>query len=426
MKKNVLVFPCGSEIALEVYRSVNKCNHFNLIGGSSCDDHGKFVYENYIDGIPYITEENFIPVIARIVKEQNIDVIFPAMDSVIEILKRNENRIGCKVVSSELNTTQICLSKTTTYKNLMDSILTPKLFTSIEDVKEYPVFVKPDVGYGSRGAKKCKNKLELLNHLEDNPTSVICEYLPGEEYTVDCFTNFNGELLCAYPRIRARIMNGISVNTKPVFDNGEFINYAKKINSKIKFNGAWFFQVKRNVKGELVLLEIAARFGGSSSLFRAKGINFALMSLYNIFGIPVSINENKYQVEMDRALDNKYKIDISYNEVFVDFDDCIYLNQKTVNEELIAFLYKCLNKDIKITLLSKHDDINLEPLSLILEKLRIKQLFDRIIHISVQDQKYKYIDNKKAIFIDDSFAERNEVFQKLGLNVFSIDMIEIL
>ena len=69
MKKNILVFPCGSEIALEVYRSVNKSTHFNLIGASSCDDHGKFIFENYIGGLPFITDKDFIPQIKKIVKE---------------------------------------------------------------------------------------------------------------------------------------------------------------------------------------------------------------------------------------------------------------------------------------------------------------------------------------------------------------------
>ena len=31
MKKNILVFPCGSEIALEFYRSVHFSPHFRLI-----------------------------------------------------------------------------------------------------------------------------------------------------------------------------------------------------------------------------------------------------------------------------------------------------------------------------------------------------------------------------------------------------------
>lgn len=426
MKKNILVFPCGSEIALEVFRAVNNSTHFNLIGASSCNDHGEFVFPNYISGVPFITDEQFIPEMVRIVKENNIDAIYPAMDAVIEILKSNESKVGCKIIAPDAETTKTCLSKTKTYEKLCNTVKTPRTYTSIDDVKEYPVFTKPDVGYGSRGAKKCQNREDLINQLELFPTSIISEYLPGDEYTVDCFSNNEGKLLCAYPRIRARIMNGISVNTKPVYDNGEFNQFAEKINSKIKFSGAWFFQVKRDVKNELTLMEVASRFGGSSSLFRAKGINFALMSLFNAFDIPVSIIENQYEIEMDRALDNKYKIGLTYNEVFVDFDDCIYLDKQYVNDSLIAYLYRCRNNGIKITLLSKHDDVKLRPLEELLSELRIKQIFDRIIHVPLDEQKFKYIDNRNAIFIDDSFAERKTIFEKCGLNVFSLDMVEVL
>ncbi len=176
----------------------------------------------------------------------------------------------------------------------------------------------------------------------------------------------------------------------------------------------------------MTLLEIASRFGGSSSLFRAKGINFALMSLYNAFDIPVSVIENDYDIEMDRALDNKYKINLSYNEVFVDFDDCIYLDKKNVNSGLVEFLFRCVNKEIRLTLLSKHDDEKLGALDILLEKLRIKQIFDRIIHINPNDKKYRYIDNNNSIFIDDSFAERREIAQHCNIPVFSLDMVEAL
>ena len=103
-KKNILVFPCGSEIALEVYRSVKNSTHFNLIGASSVNDHGKFVFENYVDGLPFITATNFIPSIKKIVADYSIDAIYPAMDAVIEILKKNEAEIGCKVIASEEET----------------------------------------------------------------------------------------------------------------------------------------------------------------------------------------------------------------------------------------------------------------------------------------------------------------------------------
>ena len=48
-RKNILVFPCGSEIALELYRALVHSKHFNLIGASSVDDHGRFVYHNYTE-----------------------------------------------------------------------------------------------------------------------------------------------------------------------------------------------------------------------------------------------------------------------------------------------------------------------------------------------------------------------------------------
>ena len=46
--KNILVFPCGSEIALEIYKSLEFSTHFTLFGASSVKDHGEFIYKNYI------------------------------------------------------------------------------------------------------------------------------------------------------------------------------------------------------------------------------------------------------------------------------------------------------------------------------------------------------------------------------------------
>ena len=46
-------------------------------------------------------------------------------------------------------------------------------------------------------------------------------------------------------------------------------------------------------------------------------------------------------------MNNKYKIDLSYNEVFVDFDDCILIKEE-INTNLIAFIFQCINRNIKI------------------------------------------------------------------------------
>lgn len=431
MKKNILVFPCGSEIALEVYRAVHNSTHFNLIGANSIDDHGMFVFENYIGGLPFITDPNFLETFKQIIRDNKIDAVYPAMDAVIELLKSNEEFLGCKVISSPVETTKICLSKTKTYKVLEKAVKVPKTFSAdslmLGVEKAFPVFAKPDIGYGSRGAKKIASVEDLNAHLELFPSCILSEYLPGKEYTVDCFSTHDGKLLFAAARERIRIMNGISVNTKPVKESPEqFTEFAKRINQVIKFQGAWFFQVKQDANGELTLLEVASRFGGSSALFRAQGVNFALMSLFEAFDIPVSILRNNYDVVMDRALDNKYKLNLKFSEVFVDFDDCIYLDKQFVNDSLMAFLYRCVNKGIKVTMLSRHDDAKLGKLDDLLDKLRIRQVFDRIIHLDPSQKKIDFIDNTDSIFIDDSFAERKAVADKFNIPVFSLDMIEAL
>ncbi len=426
MKKNILVFPCGSEIALEIHRSVKNSPFFNLIGASSVNDHGRFVYDNYISGLPFITDDDFLSRFKQVIEDCKIDAVYPAMDSVITLLKKNEAYLGCKVISSPVKTAEICLSKSLTYNTLKNVVLVPEVYAKVEDIENFPVFVKPDVGYGSRGTKKITNMGMLKDYLSENSSCLVSEYLPGDEYTVDCFSDSEGVLLFAKARERSRIVNGISVNTRFAEDNSVFLEMAKKINSRIVFNGAWFFQVKRNKNKELALLEVASRFGGSSALNRARGVNFALLSLFQSFGYAVKIEENNYDVEFDRALDNKYKINIFYNEVFVDFDDTVCLEKKYINTELIGFLFKCRNKGIKVTLLSKHDDEKYEPLDKMLEKLCIKQIFDRIIHINQNEEKRNYIDNVNSIFIDDSFSEREKIRTAFGIPVFSLDMIEVL
>lgn len=419
MKKNILVFPCGSEVALEIYRSMQYSIHFNLIGANSTDDHGEFVFDQYIGGMPFANEPEFIPTIQNIVKEKKIDAIYPAMDSVIDILKKNEKILGCPVISSPAETTSVCLSKSKTYNRLEGIIKTPKIYASIHEIKNFPVFLKPDIGYGSRGVKKVNSIEEGLEHLNKYPNSIILEYLPGKEYTIDCFTNFDRKLLYAGARERKRIVNGISVNTSTMKSDVRFQQIAEAINQKLDFSGAWFFQVKESADESLVLMEIAARIGGSSSVYRIKGVNFAMMSAFNAFKIPVAVLDNSYQVEMDRALDCKYKVNLKFQHVYFDFDDVVILNEK-VNTDIVQLIFSFINQGKQIHLITKHErDIHES-----LRQYRLQNLFDEVIHIKKEDKKWKYIKATDAIFIDDSFAERKEVKDNLGLAVFTPDMIK--
>lgn len=422
--KNILVFPCGSEIALEIYKSLEFSIHFKLFGASSVKDHGEFIYKNYIPNLPFHDNKEFITALKEIIKEHKIDAIYPAMDLVAFTLKQYENELECKVIGSTLAATKICASKNETYALLEKRIPLPRIYKTLEEAI-FPIFIKPDIGYGSRNtffAKTLNGAQNFLEQKKDIGEFILCEYLSQEEYTIDCFSNRHGELLFQKPRQRARISNGISVNTIHTNKHKElFSKIAQEINYALKPQGAWFFQMKEDENSNPKLLEVATRLGGSSSLCRAKGVNFAQLSLFDAFDMDVTINENCYEVELDRALDNKYKIDFNFSTIYVDYDDCIIINKK-INHQIISFLFKAFNENKKIILISRHDG----DLENSLQTYRIKQLFDEIIHIQKQEKKSDFIKENSSIFIDDSFAERKDISTIHNIPTFSPDMIEVL
>ena len=88
--KNILVYPCGTEIGLEIFRALNNSIHYNLVGGSSSYDHGRFVYKNHIDHLPFLTDyssEQEVIDFNKKIKKYHIDMIYPAMDGYVYFLE---------------------------------------------------------------------------------------------------------------------------------------------------------------------------------------------------------------------------------------------------------------------------------------------------------------------------------------------------
>lgn len=420
-KANVLVFPCGSEIGLEIFRSLSRSTHVKLFGASSVSsNHGKYLYENYIDEVPYFDDTVFIDAMNRIIDEHEIDFLFPAHDSVVLSFATHQKELNCKVIGSPIETCLICRSKRSTYKKFATLLKVPKIFDSLEEVSEWPVFLKPDIGQGSRGTYLAQSREEAEFYIRHNCSLISMEYLPGTEYTIDCFTDYQGRLRFAGARERIRIQNGISVHSSPVFDR-VFHEMAEIINDTLAFRGVWFFQAKESSNGTPKLMEIAPRVAGTMSLYRNLGVNFALLSVFDAMDLDVDILRNDNELEVDRALKCRFKTDLDYQHIYIDLDDCL-IYQGKVNLQAVALLYQCLNRNVKLHLLTRHADSVDETL----KNHRLTGLFDEIIHLQPEELKSNHIKHRNAVFIDDSFAERKEVKTKLGIPVFAPDAIECL
>ena len=253
------------------------------------------------------------------------------------------------------------------------TIPVPKMFEDVSNINSFPVFVKPDEGQGSQNSE-IANDMESLNYLLNKRSDlIILEYLPGKEYTIDCFNHRDEGLLFCAGRERIRTVNGISMNCKPVASqiNEIFREYALKILEKLEIHGAWFFQMKQDSMGNFKLLEIAQRISGTMATNRVLGINFPLLSIYEKEGLKLDLMLNKNSIEIDRALVNRYKHEIHYDKVYIDLDDTLLLNGK-LNTQLIKFLYQAVNEDCKIILIMK----TLNDIHSYLKRWRVECLFD--------------------------------------------------
>ena len=422
-KKNVLIFGGGAYNAQEVYFALRGTVRYNPILASSNDNHSIFIDSNAITDLPYDNDSCFIDQLNKVIRERSIDYIIPTHDTNAMILMENESRINATIVCSPYETTKICRYKSLTYKTLKDTSFVPKTYSRNSSEIEFPIFAKDDKGQGGRNAFIINNYEELFK-LDQSVEYVLCEYLPGEEITIDCFTDRNGDIKFIQPRIRARILNGISSRAVAIDITDEISNIVKQINTRIKFRGYWYIQCRKDINGKYKLLEISTRFAGTFNLSKNLDANLPLLALADFSGMDINILPNKQKVILDKSYIDRYFLEYEYKRVYIDFDDTLVFNRETYNTEAMRFLYQCLNKKIELILITKHAYDIYETARNIKLGLNI---FNKIIEVPNNVPKYKYIDNTvPSIFIDNAFAERMAVKKELGIPTFDVTNFECL
>jgi hypothetical protein len=421
-KQNVLIFPAGSEIAIEIFHSLKHNLHFDIYGASGKSDHAGFLYDNahYAEDHYYVDSPDFIDKFNALLLRWKIRFIFPTHDTITLFLKQNEAKLKAAVIGSDSQASEIARQKIRTYELFKHKAFCPKVYASPYQEMNFPVFAKPNQGQGGRGAFVCRTREDFDRIMEHGTDMVVTEFLPGDELSVDCFTDRNGLLHFIGPRTRERVQIGISFRSVRMELEDEVASIANTLNAALKFRGAWFFQIKKDARGKYKLLEFAVRQASTMGLYRQVGVNFALLSLFDAMDKEVSILVNECPVALDRCLYNRYRIDFKYDKVYIDFDDTIIIGEN-VNTDAIRYIYHCRNKGIRVVLLTKHR-FNLDQT---LKRFRLsRNMFDEVKHIDMGDDKANYIDPIKSIFIDNHFADRKHVHRRLNIPVFDVDAID--
>lgn len=417
MKKRVLVLNCGTLASTDINMALRYNDEFEIWGASTNKNHGIYVYKNYIDDIPNISNPDFIKILNKKIEEYNFKFILAPHEDLALFLQENKEKINACIVCSNYETSLICRYKSKTYEKMKNYDFIPKVYKK-EEVKTYPVFCKKDTDQGARHAYKIENKNELEMYTKDD--MIICEYLPGEEVTIDCFTDKNRKLLFCNPRAADRILAGIDVHARRIALTDEIKYIAESLNKEIEFRGYWFFQIKKAVDGKYKLLEISTRLPGSFSLSRCLDVNLPLMALKDFDGQDVELTFNNIEIEADKQFFGKYKLGIEYNSVFIDFETCFEIRDN-IDAFFMMYLYQCLNKNIEIDLITQNKEK--------MEKYLIKNKIDRNIFkniFEISREKIKDVLTEKSIFLSNDDNLKNILRKEINEYCFSNNIIEAL
>ena len=281
---------------------------------ADADEHaiGRHIHPAFFT-IPKATELDFINKLLALCRKENIDVLLPLVTKELFSLSQFKNQfaeIGTKVLVSEYESITIANDKAACYQFLHEKGIAVPQFFVVNTVEEFihaafalqhpqnPFCFKPSIANGSRGFRIVSDSINEAEQLfqqkpyntyityahtlkilssQPFPPLVVTEYLPGEEYSVDCLAN-HGRAVVIVPRIRQKMINGISVQGRFVEDKG-IIEYCKSIIEAIGLHGNVGIQVKRSANNTPLLLEINPRVQGTIVAGLGAGINLPLLAV---------------------------------------------------------------------------------------------------------------------------------------------------
>lgn len=151
---------------------------------------------------------------------------------------------------------------------------------------------------------------EILEKADTFPESLLMEYLPGDEYSIDLLVD-HGKALYTIPRCREAMRLGISM-ISTLEQNKEIIEYCNAIAELFNLHGNIGIQVKKAFDGRFKILEINPRLQGTVVLNTAAGVNLPYYGILLALGEKIPQVNIKWGIQVLRFYDEYYKSEGNY------------------------------------------------------------------------------------------------------------------
>lgn len=278
---NVLILSAGRRVELvNCFKAArDRLSIDGKVVAADCSELAPALYfADETEIVPRISAgQGYVDAIKDICKRHDIALIVPTIDTELLLLAEHKEEIEsvgrAKLLVSDFNVIRICRNKINTQRFFEEhGFLVPHLYSDEElDSGRYelPLFIKPLDGSSSINAFKINSVEELNTYRNIISQPMVQAYMDGEEYTIDCFLDFESNLLSLVPRIRIATRSGEIAKGKIVRDE-EIKKDVERLMQELKPIGHITVQCRKTSRG-IEYIEINPRFGGGAPMSIAAG-----------------------------------------------------------------------------------------------------------------------------------------------------------
>jgi carbamoyl-phosphate synthase large subunit len=259
---------------------------------------------------PRLDDPGYSLFLKTLCKEKRISLIVPTRNEDVVYLSESKDLLEAdsrlRVLAPSPETMRICYDKYEFYRFLSKNGL-PLIRSWIKASAAipFPCIIKPRRGAGAKEFHRIRNKAELTERLRDVEDPLIQEYVEGTEYSIDCFSDFEGRCLSLVPRIRLKVVAGESKVSVTVQDES-LIRSAKELAEKLGLIGHNVIQCFKTASGRIKFIEVNPRFGGASNLSFAAGRNSPRFLIQLLRGKKIRIRGFRSNLVMLRYSDDMF------------------------------------------------------------------------------------------------------------------------
>jgi len=293
---------------------------------------------SFIDGyykVPPYYAYNYVDVLLDICKNEKVDIFFPHISMELPIIQGRLDdfkALHIKVAITDGQTLLIANNKCKLYEHMKrQGWKTPEYYpiTSSEELREKssklgypekPVCVKIVESSGSRGVRivradrfradtflnqkpsslniSMEEMCKTLDECEELPETIVMEYLPGCEYTVDLLADHGKSLYVTGRRNTESSMSIAMASCIEKKDNAYTL--CEDIVSTLELDGNIGFDFMLDENDNPVLTDLNPRITATIILYKEGGLNLPYLRVKQLLGEKLPKVDVKYGVQMKR------------------------------------------------------------------------------------------------------------------------------